>query len=166
MAFCRSSISQEVLFQKISSSNYPQQRAAHGLHCDRSKHSTLSHAGVWQERPQWIHCSAVSKIQVTAEGRLSWVKAWLLLNENCLPHWKHHLSFSQMEQNNCPCPSQWNHDFPVQQKWTWLNNCTTGYRRLIMQRAQPTGWYYIRYFLKNHILLTIHWEVHCSSLGF
>lgn len=52
MAFFRSPVSQEVLLQKMLSSNYPQQRAAHRLHCDRSKYSTLSHAGVSQERPQ------------------------------------------------------------------------------------------------------------------
>lgn len=56
--------------------------------------------------------------------------------------------------------------FLCQQKWTWPSNCTAGNSRLIVQRAQPTGWYYIGHFLKNHILLTIHWEVHCSSLDF
>lgn len=50
----------------------------------------------------------------------------LLQNENCLPHWKHHLSFSQVDQNNWPCPSQWNNDFLVQQTWTWPSNSTAG----------------------------------------
>lgn len=138
----------------------------HRLHCDRSKHSTLSHASVSQERPQQGTMNSLLCSQQNPSNSRGETLELKHLPQNCLSHWKHHLSFSQVEQNNCPCPSKWNHDLPVQQTWIWPSNCTAGYSWLIIQRAQPTWQYHIGHFLKNHIILTIDWEVHCSSLGF
>lgn len=169
MAFCRSLISQEVLFQKIFSSNYPQQRAAQGLHCDRSKHSTLTHAGVSQERPQQgtvntLLCSqqnpSNSRGETVSSQSIYPRKKTVCPTENIifLPH--------KWNKTTVHVPPSGIMTFLCQQKRTWPSNCTAGYSRLIIQRAQPTRWYYIGHFLKNHILLTIHWEVHCSSLDF
>lgn len=122
--------------------------------CHRKGHS----------RARWIHCSAVSKIQATAEGRLHWVKA-------STPEWK--LStplktsvFLTSGTKQLSMSLTVKHDFPVQQTWTWPSNCTAGYSRLIIQRAHPTGQYHIEHFLKAHILLTINWEVWDPRLGF
>ena len=158
-----------MLLQKISSSNYPQQRAAPGLHCDMWKHRTLTRAGMSQQRLQ----SCTMNATLSSQQNPSNSRGETVSSQSIYPGMK----TVQPSENITRLSHKWNKttaDVPhseimtsqCQQKWTWPSNCPAVYSMLIIQRAQPTVLYYIMHFLKIRILPTIHWEIHCPSLVF
>lgn len=157
-----------MLLRKISSSNYPQQRAAPGLHCDTWKHGTLTHGGMSQERLQQCTMNAtLSGQQNPSNSRGETVSSLSIYPR---------MNTVQCSENTTSPSHKWNKTIHVpqreimtflcQQKWTQPGNCTAVYSMLITPRAQPRASYCRRHFLKVCMLPTIHWKICCPSLGF